>query len=442
MTATILIVDDEPDIRELIGEIVTDEGFEPVLAADAAQARQLRDQHRPDLILLDVWMPDQDGVSLLREWRDNDQLECPVIMISGHGSVEAAVEATRCGASDFIEKPVSMARLLATIKKALSETSQRPNSTDDAEGPPEASDPIGRSEATEKLRADLKRTLGTTQNILITGEPGTGRTNLARWIHSRAGKPGQEWITATGGSVGNALNQVIERLDSARRPTGTLLVERLEASTRDEQMQLATLLARLDSTQTPGLRIIATSVAGLADNAARGAFDTALFHQIAEIRIGVPTLRERREDIPELVRCLSERLPAREGLTYRSIPVAAQNRLRQHDWPGNIRELSNLVRQLLLTERDAPVSTEEVEQLLASSDRRDPDQTSALNSPLFDLPLREAREAFERQYLIARLKRVDGSVGQLAEAVEMERTHLYRKLRQLDIDPRQIQENK
>jgi len=183
-----------------------------------------------------------------------------------------------------------------------------------------------------------------------------------------------------------------------------------------------------------------TAVAGprLEWKRARGDFDDGLFHRLAESRIDVPSLRQRHEDIPELARQFAEELPESDRLPYRSIPVAAQNRLRQHHWQGNLHELRNIVRELLLAGSDRPVEVDELDQLLAASEQS---ETGAEpQAALFQLPLREAREAFERQYLIARLKAADGSVGQLAEAIEMERTHLYRKLRQLGIDPKQLNE--
>lgn len=430
MASTILIVDDEPDIRELIGEILADEGYVPVLAADAAQARARREEADPDLILLDVWMPDSDGISLLREWREQDVPLCPVVMISGHGSVEAAVEATRFGACDFIEKPVSMARLLNTVRKALA-TGRNPSNSAAQARPSDIPEPMGRSAAAGALRERLAAIETATGNVLISGEPGSGRSTLARWIHAHAPTDSSLHQLACGPG-----SSMLAELDDRGRGLRTLVLDHFESLGDDDRIHLNRLMA--DGTRP--VRVIAICTPGLEQHAAAGRFDNAMFQRVAESVLEVPALRERREDIPELVRYLAEQLPVREKLAYRPIPVPVQNLLRQHDWPGNLRELANLLRRLLQSGSDAPVEPEEVAALL---DRADPGNAFALeavHSPLFELPLREAREAFERQYLITRLKRADGSVGQLAEAVEMERTHLYRKLRQLGIDPKQVQE--
>lgn len=432
MTATILIVDDEPDIRETIGEILADEDYIPLLASNAAEARAQREASDPDLILLDIWMPDSDGISLLGEWRDQDSAMCPVVMISGHGSVEAAVEATRLGASDFIEKPVSMARLLNTVRKALAG-----GRDSGANGPAEAKfsdlpEPLGRSAAVTVLRERLKAISTANGNVLISGEPGTGRSTLARLVHAKsaaAESPLKEFVMGSGKS----------ELAGLRKPGAepvTVILEHFESTGADDCAHLERLLGAA----SPSVRVLAITNPGMEQRVASGHFDNALFQRVAESVLEVPALRQRREDIPELVRYLGERLPGREHLPYRPIPVSVQNLMRQHEWPGNLRELANVLRRLLQTGSEAPVEPEEVADLL---DRSVPGSMSAVasaHSPLFELPLREAREAFERQYLINRLKRAEGSVGQLAEAVEMERTHLYRKLRQLGIDPKKVQE--
>jgi len=426
MAATILIVDDEPDIRELIGEILADEDYRPLLAANAEQARHLRETERPDLILLDVWMPDVDGISLLREWRGDARPDCPVVMISGHGSVEAAVEATRFGASDFIEKPVSMARLLDTIRKALATRRGAPGAAADADDSARAPDPVGRSEAIEALRNRLEAAAGTRRNVLISGPPGSGRSTLARWIHEHG--DGAAWLELTAQPGRAFLEPALAHPPDARLD---LVVDRIECLDADAEQGLLELIERSQRT----LRVL--SVAG---GAPPDRLDTALTHRLAEVRLAIPALAERRADIPDLVRHLAETLPNRERLPYRAVPVPVQNRLRQHDWPGNLRELTNLMRELLMGGPEGPVELDEVESLLARTDGSEAEAIDAAHSPLYDLPLREAREAFERRYLIERLKRAGGSVGQLAEAVEMERTHLYRKLRQLGIDPKQVVE--
>lgn len=433
MAATILIVDDEPDIRELIGEILADEDYRIVLAADAAQARRLREREHPDLILLDVWMPDTDGISLLQEWRESGVADCPVVMISGHGSVEAAVEATRHGAVDFIEKPIAMARLLDTVRKTLARGRAVAARPDPPRNPPPAREPTGRSPAVEQLRARLEAVAASACNVLIQGEAGSGRTRAARWLLARSPMASAAVIEV--GCEPAAFDDDQQRLQRLAQsgPAAVILdrVERLDAAAQSNLLKLLDQAA--DS-----LRVISVAGPRLEYKQLRGEFDSGLFHRLSEARVDVPALRQRREDIPELARQFAEQLPDSDRLPYRTIPVAAQNRLRQHHWHGNLHELRNLVRELLLSGSDCPVEVDELDRLLAAAER--PESGPEAFSALFELPLREAREAFERQYLIARLRQADGSVGQLAEAVEMERTHLYRKLRQLGIDPKQITE--
>ncbi|MFP4276629.1 MAG: sigma-54-dependent transcriptional regulator [Wenzhouxiangella sp.] len=446
--ARILIVDDEPDIRELIVDILADEGHQVSAAADAAEAREQRRALAPDLILLDVWMPDTDGISLLREWRDAEALDCPVVMISGHGSVETAVEATRLGAYDFIEKPVSMAKLLVTINNALEAGRLKRENAGLKQRAPAAMEPLGRSLAVQNLRRRLEKVAAHDAPVMISGEPGVGKEQAARWIHAhsrRAQGPfvaaptrieAQGWRNLLLGSAGQPglLAQAqggvlfisdITLLDSAAQ---SLLLRILESGQLDP-----------DSSTSPELdiRIISGAGTGLADLVRSGRLDESLYYRLNVLPLEIPPLRERQEDVPDLVRFYAEYFPSRDGLPYRHFPVAAQNRLRQHTWPGNLRELKNLVQRLLILGGDEEVSVAEIDEALAQVEAVSAGPGQQVPA-LFRLPLREAREEFERQYLTHQLKLAEGSVGKLAEAVEMERTHLYRKLRQLGIDPKQV----
>lgn len=445
--ARILVVDDEPDIRELIADILDDEGFEAVLAADGAAAREARSQHDPDLILLDVWMPDTDGISLLREWRDAGTLECPVVMISGHGSVEAAVEATRLGAFDFIEKPLSMARILVTINNALEAGRlQRENAGLRRQLPP-ALDPIGRSPEVQFLRERLERIAAHDANVLICGEPGTGKEQLARWIHAHSRRASAPFVIASTRSGGSDWRRLLIGENGAggfltEARGGVLYLDDIGRLDPEAQGFLLKVLeaGRIDP-DTPDspeldLRLITGANSNL-ERVRKNDFDEQLYYRLNVLPLEVPPLRERREDIPDLVRFYAEYFPGRDGVPYRHFPVAVQNRLRQYSWPGNLRELGNLVQRLLILGGGDEITVAEVEEALehANDERRgsDPDTPA-----LFDMPLRQAREEFERQYLTFQLRIVDGSVGKLAEVVEMERTHLYRKLRQLGIEPKQV----
>jgi len=448
-SARILIVDDEPDIRELIGEILADEGFEVTTAADAAEAREQRGLNQPDLVLLDVWMPGTDGISLLREWRESDTLDCPVVMISGHGSVEAAVEATRLGAFDFIEKPVSMAKLLVTVGNALEAGRLKRENAGLRRQAPAVMEPIGRSLAVQQLKRRLERIAAHDAAVLIQGETGVGKAIAARWIHAHSRRSAGPFVMVPIRSEGS--DWAAELTGSGDQPGlieqargGVLFVE--DVARLDKAAQ-ALLLSRIENGQldtaagqgrSMDVRLIAGTSLSLEDLVQAGRFDEQLYFRLNVVPLDIPPLRERQEDVPDLVRFYAEYFPNRDGVPYRHFSVAAQNRLRQHQWPGNLLELKNLVQRLLILGGEDEVSVAEVEEALARSVSGPVNSDGERMPALFHLPLREAREEFERQYLTFKLKSVEGSVGRLSEAVEMERTHLYRKLRQLGIDPKQV----
>lgn len=447
-SARILVVDDEPDIRELIADILGDEGHDVMSAADAAAAREQRRAHSPDLILLDVWMPDTDGISLLREWREAGALECPVVMISGHGTVETAVEATRLGAYDFIEKPVSMAKLLVTVTNALEAGRLKRENAGLKRQMPAAMEPIGRSAAVQGLRRRLEKVAAHDAPVLIIGEAGVGKEQAARWIHAHSRRTEGPFVAAPtrievqgwqrlllgengqSGLLAQAQGGVLFINDVTLLDAGaqTLLLRILESGHLDPESS---------TSKEMDIRVITGAGAGLAELVRSGRFDESLYYRLNVLPLEIPPLRERQEDVPDLIRFYAEYFPSRDGLPYRHFSVAAQNRLRQHAWPGNLRELKNLVQRLLILGGEEEVSVAEVEEALAQSESAAPGGGPQI-PPLFRLPLREAREEFERQYLTHQLKAAEGSVGKLAETVEMERTHLYRKLRQLGIDPKQV----
>ncbi len=447
-TARILIVDDEQDIRDLISDILADEGHDVLSAGDAAEAREMRAQHRPELILLDVWMPDTDGISLLREWRETDALDCPVVMISGHGSVETAVEATRLGAFDFIEKPVSMAKLLVTVGNALEVGRDSQDKSGQRRDHSTILEPMGRSPAVQQLKRRLERIAAHDAAVLITGEAGVGKGAAARWIHAHSARSKGPFVAAPTRVEADGWSRLLlgegqSRGLLAEAQGGVLFIEDVARLDKTAQGRLLGIIEAKtldpDSASSPKLdvRLIVGSSVNLEQLVRAGQFDEALYYQINVVPLDIPPLRERQEDIPDLVRFYAEHFPSRDGMPYRHFSVAAQNRLRQHHWPGNLRELRNLVQRLLILGGDDEVSVAEVEEALAQSESTP--QTEGADLPaLFHMPLREAREEFERQYLTFKLKSVAGSVGKLADVVEMERTHLYRKLRQLGIDPKQV----
>ena len=446
-TGRILVVDDEADIRQLLEEILSEEGYEVSAAANAAQARRQREAVKPDLVLLDIWMPDADGISLLREWSTSDNVRpCPVVMMSGHGTVETAVEATRLGAFDFIEKPVSLAKLLRTVERAL-ESGRAPGRA--ARQLVAATVvPVGRSRLIQALREQSERVAAHSTPVLITGEPGTGRESFARYIHSLGQHSRGPFVRLVASALqdadaeialfGRATNGGTEPGLLERARGGTLFINELSDLCPTAQRLL---LGALESgrfmpvgdgaAQVMDSRIISSAPVGFEHAPAAAGFRRELLTQLAVVVLKVPPLREYSEDVPELLRHYLDKIVDSDGLPFRKLNVAAQNRLRNYPWPGNVRELRNLVHRLLIMGGDEEIGLEEVEHALG--EQLPPDE-GLLSQDLMALPLREAREQFERAYLQQQLQLCEGKVGQLAKRVGMERTHLYRKLRALGID--------
>ena len=445
----ILVVDDEADIRSTLKEVLSDEGHEVEVAADAAQARAARARREPDLVLLDIWMPDTDGITLLREWSRAGAPSCPVVMMSGHGTVETAVEATRLGAFDFVEKPLSLAKLLRVVERAL-ESGRRKRLATRALVPPLLA-PVGKSRLMQQLREQVQQVAGRDASVLLLGEPGTGREAFARYLHSLSTRAERPFLVVAGGSLDDA--RPAEQLHGAEHggsvepglydqaAGGTLYLAGLEDFSPAVQR---VLLADFDSgsfTRAGGkepvrldLRLVSSALAGFEANGAAEPFRRDLLAHLNLIVLRVPPLRDYAEDVPELLRYYVDRLVDEERLPFRRFGVAAQNRLRNYPWPGNIRELKNLVHRLLLLGGEEEIRLEEIERELAS---QQPQDEPLVKQDLLALPLREAREAFERAYLQQQLLLCNGKVGQLAKRVGMERTHLYRKLRSLGVDFRQ-----
>ena len=450
--AQILVVDDEPDIRQLVKEILEDEGYSVQVAKDGENARLMYAKQKPDLVLLDIWMPDIDGISLLKEWSVAGNLDSQVVIMSGHGTLETAVEATRLGAFDFVQKPLSLAKLLATVRKALESRPQvkTPESTGQSAQPVE---PLGNSPVMQLLRNNAKQAANNSSPVMITGESGTGREVLARYIyqlspsggdmvildHSQAG--GENACSYLFGSVlgGQMISGLLDKASG-----GILFIPKLHKLSENTLDLLSNALESNGYTPQGGTglkplncRIICSAGENLELMVQDKQLPGPLYFHLNVLPLKVPALRDRSEDIPELIRYFSEWFPNQENLPYRSFSVSAQNRMRNHSWPGNVRELRNLIQRLLVLGGEGEVSAQEIEENLSQSAAA-PDSARTGNEELFDLPLREAREQFERDYLIYQLKKAGGSVGKLSDSVGMERTHLYRKLRSLGIDPKSV----
>ena len=444
----ILVVDDEPDIRSLVHDILEDEGYSVTTAEGGEAARKARRTRRPDLILLDIWMEDVDGITLLREWSESGDLPCPVVMMSGHGTVETAVEATRLGAYDFIEKPISLAKLLLTVERALeSERLQREN-LDLREHAQQVIEPVGRSPVMEELRVQARKIAQHNSWVLISGEAGSGKRTFARYIHEHSQRRDGPFVEIAVGSISQE-NSAAElfgqedgenvrygRLEQANG--GTLCIGDIADMDLQTQARLLSVLQTNSFMRLGGnadvevdLRIIATTQRKLEEEVAAGRFRDDLFYHLNVVPQHIPPLREHADDVHELLNYYIDHMVAHERLGYRHFTVAAQNRLRNYEWPGNIRELRNLVQRLLILGSGEEIEVAEVERAISTQ----PAVAAASGPPMpYDLPLREAREQFEHNYLLHQLQEVGGSVGKLAKRVGMERTHLYRKLRALGID--------
>ncbi len=449
---SVLVIDDEPDIRALLQEILEDEGYEVATAGSAAEASEALSESTPDLVLLDIWMPDTDGISLLKAWKISGELQFPVIMISGHGTVETAVEATRLGAVDFIEKPVSLAKLLLTVEKALVDgyaTTDGQASVSAVQRMPML---LGDTEYVRELREQLEQQSENMSSLLLIGEPGSGRVLFAQYAHDRnpsingafiqlrcdtlsATNPHRElYGEETNGAVSTGY------LESASN--GTLFLTDIEQMPAAAQQCLRQAIEQQGFSRVGGsarvpfrCRVMASSRTELGSSVKQGLLDATLARLVSSSTLHIKPLREHPEDVPALLEGYVNWHVEVEGLPYRHFTVAAQNRLRNLDWPGNLLEVKNLVQRILLHGGPTEVERTEVDKALGLVGG------SGATIPLrHELPLREARADFERQYLIYCLQAAQGNIGDLAKHVGMERTHLYRKLRSLNIDLDKVRE--
>ena len=410
----ILVVDDEIGIRELLSEILSDEGHQVRLAQNAAEARQVRSRTRPDLVLLDIWMPDTDGITLLREWASTGQLTMPVVMMSGHGTIETAVEATRIGAYAFLEKPVAMQKLLVTVGKALAQ-----QVTAAAAQPAHSLAFLGRAPMVSDLRERLERVRDLRNAVLLTGDPGCGKGLCARYLH----RANTAWVAPADADF---LHDP-ERRDLGAAGDGTLFLRRVDRLALADQEALTRALPALEQANT---RVVSTAPPDLPQRVADGTFDSRLYAALAAISLRVPALAEHPEDVPEIAKLVLERLSESRAVPARSFGTAALNQLRLYRWPGNLAQLESVVRSAALVSDGAEIGPADVSVTL----NRMPDApTASLGGLALDTELRTARDAFERAYFAHHIAMEGGNMSRVADRVGLERTHLYRKLKQLGI---------
>ncbi len=408
----ILVVDDEIGIRDLLSEILSDEGYQVALAENAEQARKFRNHSRPDLVLLDIWMPDTDGISLLKEWASSGQLTMPVVMMSGHGTIETAIEATRIGACDFLEKPIALQKLISTVGRALQKN--------DAGPPPPLSLPaLGKSQAMVKLYRTLEQAGKHSMPIFITGEPGSEieicanyfRNQNFPWIEildpEELDRPSSEWV--------------------GKAKEGVLFIREIGDLTKEQQKKLLALLEQIEENK---IRLICGSTQQIAERVAIGEYDADLFQALVSLTVVVPPLRSHPEDIPNIANHILSRFVESKETPIRKFSTGALNTLRNYEWPGNISQLIAVVKSLALTSQEEQITQENTHQMLSKQQTKK--ENRGMDFPL-DMPLREARDIFERIYFEHHIAKENGGMTKVAENVGLERTHLYRKLKQLGI---------
>jgi two-component system, NtrC family, nitrogen regulation response regulator NtrX len=416
MTARqVLVVDDEIGIRELLRDILQDEGYQVRLAENAAEAREFRLQVRPDLVLLDIWMPDCDGITLLKEWSNSSLLTMPVVMMSGHGTIDTAVEATRIGAFDFLEKPIALQKLLKTVNAALKHGEELPKSDMSLIN-------LGKSAVISELRQRLEQVAAIKAPLLLIGEKGSGTELCARFLH----RPDTPWLELIEyGQLAEAPLNILEQLRD-----GTLFVPEVAELNKTEQKGLLVLLAKAEKYD---VRVICATSYALPQLAADGQFDGVLLQALSVATLRVPALKDHSEDIPDLARAMVTLLVETGEATYREFDIAALNALRNASWPGNLAQLDNAIRNLMQTCLGEKIGLEDVSRVLGQFEpmqHNNISETAAYPVNL-DMPLREARDEFERLYFSHHMQKAGGNMSKVAEMVQLERTHLYRKLKQL-----------
>ena len=445
----ILVVDDEPDIRNLVQEILEDEGFSVSVAENATIARQSITKTRPDLILLDIWMPDIDGITLLKEWKNSFGQKTPIIMMSGHGNVETAVEATRSGAYDFIEKPLSTAKLLLTIKHALETYSLKSKNLKLNQITMSKLEPIGKSKVINNLKSQLSQIAKHDAYVLMRGESGTNKELLARYLHSLSSRSDKPFLTVNISTLNSENPQkelfgFVENdqtqeglLDNAAE--GTLFINDIGELSTNLQSYFLDVLKTKQYMRIGGskpidlnIRVVAATRYDIELLIKEGVFIDELYYLMNVLPINIPSLHEHFEDIPELLEYYVNQFIEFESLPYRKFSVSAQNRLRSYKWPGNESELKNLVQRLLILGTEEIINVDEIESYLKKSEVHQKQYKTEIFN--LDLPLRDARENFEKAYLMYQLEKANGNVSKLANEIGIERTHLYRKLKTLGIN--------
>ncbi|HTK13775.1 MAG TPA: sigma-54 dependent transcriptional regulator [Xanthobacteraceae bacterium] len=454
MASDILVIDDEADIRDLVAGILQDEGYETRTARDSDTALSEVIARRPNLVFLDIWLQGSrwDGLQLLDHIKQEHQ-DLPVVMISGHGNIETAVAAIKRGAYDFIEKPFKADRLLLVAERALENSRLKREVKDLKQLAPMPLELIGKSSAVNQLRQTIEKVAPTNSRIFIIGPSGAGKELTARTIHRASARAGGPFV------VINAASMTPERMEhelfgtegnNGSQPSktgaleeahgGTLFIDEVADMPRETQNKILRVLVDQSfqrvggsSTVSVDVRIISTTARNLEAEIAEGRFREDLFHRLSVVPIRVPPLSERREDIPLLVSAFMTQISQATGLPIRQIGEDAMAVLQTHNWPGNVRQLRNNVERLMILaggDADAVITASMLPQDVGAMV---PNMPHGGGEHLMGLPLREAREVFEREYLIAQINRFGGNISRTSEFVGMERSALHRKLKALGI---------
>ncbi len=403
----ILVVDDEIGIRELLSEILREEGHQVDVAENAAKARDLFMKARPELVLLDIWMPDVDGVSLLKEWASSGLMTMPIVMMSGHGTIDTAVEATRIGAYSFLEKPIALQKLLSTVSAAL-----RDQSRDSAREPVYVT--LGKTEAALHLKRKCEALIKMAGPVLFLEAPGSGADQCASLL-KKTNKP---WVVISSSQEYEAKGEQLVEMSRG----GVVFFQEIG---RLEKPQQADLISNWGALQEAGTRVIASSTAKLGSLVAQEQFDIRLYELICETMVDVPPLKDRIDDVIEIAKSvLFQKYPAK------SFSVAALNKLRSFDWPANLSQLCAVVLSSAQFSVGDEIGANDVTAVLENSARDTMIETSSFD---FDTDYRSAREIFDKQYLEYHLAKEGGNMSRVATQAGIERTHLYRKLKQLGI---------
>ena len=453
MQADILVVDDEQDIRGLVAGILDDEGHETRQAHDSDSALAAVNERVPRLIFLDIWLQGSklDGLALLDEIKKLHP-NLPVVMISGHGNIETAVSAIKRGAYDFIEKPFKADRLLLIAERALEASKLRSEVDQLQRRSGETVELIGQSSAMNALRATIERVGPTNSRVMIVGPSGGGKEKTARAIHAASARANGPFVTINAaamtpermeielfGTESNGGERKVGALEEAHR--GTLYIDEVADMPRETQTKILSVLTHQQFERVGGtrrvkvdVRIISSTSQNLEAMIADGRFREDLFHRLAVVPVQVPSLAKRREDIPYLAEYFMGQIARQTGIKPRRIGDDAMAVLQSHDWPGNVRQLRNNVERLMIHARgnnDQGAVTAEM--LPAEIAEMLPNTPTSSETHIMTLPLREAREMFERDYLVAQINRFGGNISRTAEFIGMERSALHRKLKSLGV---------